>query len=130
MKTEQKKEDLVYVGIDDPTSIRRDLLEASKSLVHVLKGQHNLKELRNRKHRLTDELRNRITAISDMLAEAKALLPEATFELREVKTIREPRSETVIKATIPDIDETRPEKHQLDRYEQQLNEIEDKLRSL
>ena len=54
MKPQRKEEDVVYVGIDDPVGLRREVLEASKSLVSVLKGQHSLRDARVTKHKLIE----------------------------------------------------------------------------
>ncbi|MBI2176013.1 hypothetical protein HYU40_01525 [Candidatus Woesearchaeota archaeon] len=131
MKASKKEEDIVYVGIDDPVSLRRDVLEASKSLVRVLKGQHSLSEARATKHKLIEELRNRVTEIGQLVAEARQLLPQTGTSLPEEK------KESAVKAKKPAAPKTkvqalpkpRAEAH-MDKFERELQDIEDKLKSL
>jgi len=130
-KEEKKKEDVVYVGIDDPVSLRRDLLEASKSLVHVLKGQHSLRETRNEKHKLIEQLRGMVTEINVLLDDAKSLLPEAGVDLppeekpRKIVVVAAPKVRKPATPPVP----SKTEIH-VDKFEKELRDIEDKLKSL
>ncbi|MEK6854084.1 MAG: hypothetical protein AABX60_02000, partial [Nanoarchaeota archaeon] len=65
-----KKDELLYVGIDEPVTLRRALLESSKSLVHLLKQQQNLKQLRNSKQMKVEELRGLVVHINELAAQA------------------------------------------------------------
>lgn len=134
MKTARKEEDIVYVGIDDPVSLRREVLEASKSLVSVLKGQHSQREARTAKHKLVEELRNKVTEIGELVAEAKQMLPQT-----EKINLPEEKKETVAKAKkqaiaptktkAPALPKARVETH-IDKFERELQDIENKLKSL
>lgn len=133
MKASKKEEDIVYVGIDDPVSLRKDILEASKSLVRVLKGQHGLGEARATKHKLIEELRNKVTEIGRLVAEARQMLPKMEMQLPEEKkeTIAKAKksASAATKMKAPALPKPRAETH-IDKFERELQDIEDKLKSL
>ncbi|MBI2142952.1 hypothetical protein HYU20_01250 [Candidatus Woesearchaeota archaeon] len=134
MKQSRKEEDVVYVGIDDPVSLRREVLEASKSLVSVLKGQHGTRDARAAKHKRIEELRNKVTEIGELVAEAKQMLPQT-----EKISLPEEKKETIVKAKkpaaaatktkAPALPKARAEAH-IDKFEMELQDIEKKLQSL
>ena len=131
MKASKKEEEIVYVGIDDPVSLRREVLEASKSLVRVLKGQHSLRDVRTTKHKLIEDLRNKVTEIGQLVADARQILPKMEMPLPEEK------KEMPVKITKSAAPKAKPaiqprariEPH-IDKFERELQDIENKLRSL
>ena len=130
MKSSKKEEDIVYVGIYDPVSLRREVLEASKSLVSVLKGQHSLKDARATKHKLTEELRNKVTEIGELVAEAKQILPHMEkINLPEEKKVAKPTKAAATKTKAVSAPKARAEAH-IDKFERELQDIEEKLKSL
>lgn len=133
MKQARKEEDVVYVGIDDPVSLRRDVLEASKSLVRVLKGQHGLNEARATKHKLIEELRSKVTEIGGLVAEAKQLLPKTEISLPTERKETAVKAKKIVaaatKAKSPALPRPRAEAH-IDKFERELQDIEDKLKAL
>ena len=132
MKPSRKEEDVVYVGIDDPVGLRREVLEASKSLVSVLKGQHSLRDVRITKHKLIEELRNKVTGIGELVAEAKQLLPHTEkLNLPEEKVTKPAKAATAAakKTKAVSAPKARIETH-IDKFERELQDIEKKLRSL
>ncbi len=131
MKAPKKEEEIVYVGIEDPVGMRRDILEASKSLVRVLKGQHGLKETRTTKHKLIEELRNKVIEIGELVAEARLMLPKMEMSLPEEKkeSAVKAKKPATIKMKAPALPKPRAEAH-IDKFERELQDIEDKLKSL
>lgn len=133
MKASKKEEDIVYVGIDDPVSLRKDILEASKSLVRVLKGQHGLRDVRTTKHKLIEELRNKVTEIGRLVAETRELLPKTEISLLEERKETAVKAKKIVaaatKAKSPALPKPRAEAH-IDKFERELQDIEDKLKSL
>lgn len=127
-KQGRKEEDVVYVGIEDPVSVRKDILEASKSLVHVLKGQHNLSGLRAAKHKMIEELRGRMAELARLIAEAKGMLPNMENSSLPAEEKPVTVSNTAGKKPRPAA-ATEIESH-MDKFERELNDIEQKLKSL
>lgn len=129
MKAPKKEEEIVYVGIEDPVSMRRDILEASKSLVRVLKGQHGLREAKATKHKLIEELRNKVTEIGELVAEARHMLPKMEMSLPEEKKERAVKAKKPAASKAPAMPKPKVEAH-IDKFERELQDIEDKLKSL
>ena len=129
MKASKKEEDIMYVGIDDPVSMRRDILEASKSLVRVLKGQHSLRDARTIKHKLIEDLRNKVTEIGQLVADARQMLPKMEMQLPEEKEIKVPKITAATKTKEANAPRARIEPH-IDKFERELQDIEEKLKSL
>ena len=125
----KNEQDVVYIGIDEPAVVRKGLLEASKSLVHILKSQHNLLETRAVKQKGVEELRTTISEINEMLAVVKQLMPhtEKLNSTISVKQHIEPSSKKPRKA-MP-VDPAAIE-NKTNKFEMQLQDIEDKLKTL
>lgn len=136
-----KTEDLVYVNIENPADVRRALLEASKSLVHILKGQHSVKQLRVPKHRMAEELRSILAQINELVAQARQLmpelgaaaLPEEPRPMQRIAKAAKPKSAAARKqpmAKEAEITQPAPAEEHVDRLERELRNIEQKLKSL
>ena len=136
-----KKEELLYVSIDNPIPMRRALLESSKSVVHLLKQQQNVKQLKTSKQRKVEELRGLVVEINELTAQAKQLMPQmeglklpAEEEERKPKTTKASKAGAAVaqpkklmhKISAPSI---HVESH-VDKLERELQEIEKKLQSL
>ena len=139
-----KKEELLYVGIDEPVTLRRALLESSKSLVHLLKQQQNLKQLRTSKQRKVEELRGLVVEINELTAQAKQLMPKMEG-LQLPAEEREPKMKAAkaAKASAAGAAVAQPKKlmpkisapsfhaeSHMDKLERELRNIEEKLKSL
>ena len=131
-KAQAKKEsDLVYVGIDEPVMVRKDILEASKFMVRVLKGQHSLHSTRMAKHKLIEELRTKVTDLNRLVLEARHMLPhiEETSLPTTPAVPKAEKTKPAAKQKQAPIPERQPETH-LDKCERELQDIENKLKSL
>lgn len=123
----KNEQDVVYIGIDEPAAVRRGLLEASKSLVRILKSQHNLLETREMKQKGIEELRTIITEINEMLAAVKQLMPHTEKLNLSTGIRRTEASKKLGKSGPADASEM---DSKADKFEMQLNDIEEKLKSL
>ena len=134
-----KKDEVVYVGIEEPVPLRRTLLESSKSLVQLLKGQQNVEQIRDTKQRAIEELRSMLTQITELVVQAKQLMPQAdTISIPvAVEEVRPPKVEKAnVKPQATGAKKTKPltktvivDTH-VDKLERDLREIEKKLKSL
>ena len=124
----KNEQDVVYIGIEDPSAVRRGMLEASKSLVHILKGQHNLIEIRALKQKGIEELRTIITEINEMLAAVKGLMPHTEKLNLSTSTRRTEGASKRAGKGGPAAES--PINSKVDKFEMQLQDIEDKLKSL
>lgn len=137
MKAAKKQDDVVYVNVEDPVSVRRGILEASKSLVHILKSDNSLKELRTARQKAVEAARARIGEITELINEAKQLMPH----LDAAHLPAEEKRPAVAKAAKPAAGESKqkpaqpaaqrtPIEHHINRFERELQDIENKLQSL
>ncbi len=136
MKPAGKEEDVVYIGIDDPTNLRRSILETSKALVQVLKGQNSLREARTAKHKLIEELRHKVTEIGELIIGAKQIMPQMEKinlpkEKKEtIKAVKAAPAARAVKIKQPaPAPKAKVEAH-IDKFERELQDIENKLKSL
>jgi hypothetical protein len=132
MAKKKDKDDLVYVGISEPITLRKELLESSKSLVHILKGQEKVKEIRNSKQKAIEQLRGLVADISELLSHTKEIMPNVDdADLPVEKVLKKKGYEKkvkVVKKVIPK--PVKAHENGVDKLEMQLRDIEDKLRSL
>ena len=120
------------MGIEDPTTVRRNILETSKSFLQMLKSQHSLRELRMEKQRLTEDLRNKITETNELVMGIKQMLPQAegmNLPGEERKKESQQLAKSAPKEKAKRKPKPRLETH-LDKVENELQDIENKLHDL
>lgn len=125
------KSDIFYVGIENHVSVRRSILETSKSIINFLQRYEKLKALRSEKHAQVSKLRAIYDDVVGMMAGIKAELPRV--DVRSLPRGREARPITVktdAKALHAQPREARPARHAVDRLEAELSEIEQKLKTI
>lgn len=80
-----KKQDSYYVGINESTKIRKDLLLCSKSVIDVLKKISLFKELKQRKLEKVMELRHITDSLIVLNKKIRSKLPEKPEIPKEIK---------------------------------------------
>jgi len=108
-----------YVGVKEPVSLRRNLLESSKGIVQGLKDYEKLKLIREKRHEKILEFRDKINEILTFLSGLKEYLPK--HELKEDVYVKS-KTEKTKKVDIKTDD--------IERLEQDLAEIESRLGSM
>ena len=108
-----------YVSVKEPVSLRRNLLESSKGIVQNLKDYEKLKLIRLERNKKILEFRDKIDEILVLLSGLKEYLPK--HELKEEVYVKS-KTEKTKKAEIKTDD--------IERLEQDLAEIESRLRSM
>lgn len=131
-----KSDAVVYVGIEEPINLRRALLESSKSMVHLLRGQQNVAQLRAAKHKSVEDLRNILAQINELVTQAKQLVPpRETINLPMPEKEEKAEKVKVVKAKAKPVPVKKPklavrvEAH-VDKLERELQDIEKKLKTL
>ncbi len=131
-----------FIRINEPRALRRLILEASKEIIHTLKGYHLLLDIRDGKRELADQLRRNLSALNKLVGELERLLPEKS--LKEVEAFLPPpvkerrkKSRAVKSAKSAEGEKakgakTAPKKKlsEVERLDHQLNEIEQRLQTL
>ena len=128
---EKEKEDLFFVEVKDPVSVRRDVLEAQKIVIESLQRYENIKLLRTKKLENINKLRSILKESSKLFSNLKAALPQTSIKavvevkkkpevVEEVKKAKVKETKKVKKRTISE----------LEKLEAELSAIENKLSSL
>lgn len=122
----KKEENPLFVGITNRDELRRDLLECSKSILESLKDYENFKSLREEKIRMVYKLKGELKEISRFINKLRTNLPkvkEVGIKKLEVKKAKAEKHKMVR------VEEPKG-KTEIERLEEELNEIENKLNSL
>ena len=99
--------------------LRRDILESSKEIIHVLQTYHELQDVRVKKKKLMENLSSDIKEINLLLNKLKAKFPMQKFKIESKRKLSAPvKKEKTAKQT------------KLDKLESSLEEIDRKLSSL
>jgi len=109
----------VYVGVKEPVSLRRSLLESSKGIVQSLKDYEKLKLIREDKHKKILEFKNKINEILVLLSDLKENFPKE--EQKEYNHTKK----KIVKTKNINI-----KTDEIDRLEKDLAEIESRLSSI
>jgi acetamidase/formamidase len=76
-----REEDNFFVGIESPVELRRQLLEASKRMIEVLKRYETFKEKRARKLAYVEKLKKSISEIAKLNAKLKNIMPKTNLRV-------------------------------------------------
>ena len=127
--------DTFYVGIKDPSDLRRALLESTKLLIRSLQKYEHFKSVREKKLETLNELKAAIRDINTLVAKLKTSLPKTKKgmigeELKDLKKVAKP-VKSHKKAKLKSVpEEKEKEKTELEMLEEELRNIERKLSQL
>lgn len=123
----------IYIGLENPTEVRKGLLEASKEMIKILQTNETLREKREQKNQLKAELQETIKDIAHLMAQLRTELPRVKLSsLPKQTAIPKPALQKETKQTEP-APKPRPKPIHLteaQRLEKELKEIEAKLNGL
>jgi|GEM_PF-3413383 len=120
----------LYAGIYSPGLIRKGILFTVRDSLTLLKRQQRLEVLGKQKLETVANLRDTLADLRQLMARAKALVPQAIdapMERRKTTTgVTEfvPRSPTPLPPK-----KTHPLQHKIDYIEQELARLEDKMKT-
>ena len=131
-----KKQNVFYVGIKNNVDIRRNLLEASKDLVELMRGYEKIAELKEKRIEKTKQLKGFSRDIAKLCGQLKLALPsiEETekasekTQLRSAKIIPEQREVTRQKLNADR--QSRKTFSEVKKLEKELMDIENKLKRI
>lgn len=112
---EKHEDDSYYVGIEDPSQVRRAILETAKAVVLSAGMHHRVLDLQDEKLKLRTQLAHTVKEVRTDLEKLESILPH-----RDVQ----PNVAIVRAATTKRVAD-----HHLDKIESALQEIEMRLRS-
>ena len=125
----KKEESPLFVGITNGSELRRDILESSKEILESLKEYERFKSTRDEKLKLINQFRDDIKGVSRLINQLRANLPK----IKDLPKAKEPEIK-LSKTKQPKKEEKSRfeprQKTELERLEDELNEIESKLNSL
>ena len=114
-----KKEDIFYVNVNGADELRRDILESSKMIVEILKNYERFKSANKEKQKEIGNLKLKIKNILKLISKLRSALPSA-----KSKALKEKKPKVEVKK------QTKQATTELDKLEQELNEIESRINSL
>ncbi|MFH1400181.1 MAG: hypothetical protein ABIH41_01555 [Nanoarchaeota archaeon] len=130
------EEDL-YVPIQQPTMLRRELLEGSKEIIILLKDYHRIMLIRKQKLDLMEAIKAQLKETIFLIEKFKELVPEKEFPMQHeiIKQALAPPPVVAPKpkpapAPAPPIVKKDKDEEDLQMLEKALASIEDKLQQL
>jgi hypothetical protein len=120
------KKEIFYVGVTDPTEVRRNLLESTRDIVIFLRTYENFKRIRAEKVREIEKLKLQIQEITRILNKLRRDLPKTRLREKAEEIVEKGGRKPVVKISQP----RKTEGSDVDRLEQELNAIEEKLKLL
>ena len=124
----KSKDEIFYVGVQNPTDVRRHVLEATREIVLLLRAYESLRTLRMHKAELMDKARKQVKDLHKDIDRMKRTLPKGRGK-------QEMPSEPAVKkrqppASIVKTESAAKQKNEIDKLEAELSSIESKLHSL
>lgn len=147
-KKQKEKEELFYVGIQDPVEIRKTVLESSKEIIQYLQRYERFREVRSEKSMQMKKLREEMAEIHSLVKKLKTALPKTKLrtrlhkheeEIAKIAAVKESKESAVKKSpqkkqeTVkePAADKAeKPKQTELDKLEEELSQIEGRLTNL
>lgn len=122
----KKEESPLFVGVMNGGELRRSMLECSKDILESLKEHEKFKNIKGEKVKLISQLKNDVKGIAKLINSLKNSLPN----VRDAGIKRpETKKATAEKLKKESIEKPR-EKTELEKLEDELRDIENKLGSL
>ena len=112
----------VYIHVDAPLQLRREILEAAKSSLSTLKGCAQFRKVREEKLETAHTLKEMMKELKALNTQLVSMMPEMSVEERAGKVVKEQKKKRI-----------RVEPLQVDKVEQleeALHDIESKLNRL
>ncbi len=131
-----KKQNVFYVGIKNNADIRRNVLEASKDLVELMKGYEKISELKERRVEKTKQLKGLSREIAKLCGQLKLALPsiEETERESEKTQLRSakitPEQREVTRQKLNTDKQSRKTFSEVKKLEKELMDIENKLKKI
>lgn len=134
VKSKEQSEELFFVQVRDPNSVRRDILESLKDIVEMLQRFEKFKHARHQKLEKIHKLRGLIKEANKMLGTLKLKMPQTNLRAAAKESAPKPKKahHTKHAKKKPKETEEKPKKEptEIDKLEAELNAIESKLKSL
>lgn len=122
---ENKSEKPVYVGIEKPIEVRKEVLETSKSLLKNLQDYEDFKTLRKERIKIQKVFEENIEELKKLISETKKALPQVEINKTENKNTSKNSKKSTTKQ------KTKKEKpKEVKMLEEELKGIEDELQNL
>lgn len=118
-KVGSRKKDPIYVGIFEPASLYRNILETNKQFIITLKESEKLKDIRKRKEEAIAKFHTQVTSIRTKIHRLQKLLPhhQIQYSLADI-----PDEE-------PPAIKIKP-RNEMDKFDSELQDIDKKLSKL
>jgi DNA repair protein RadC len=86
-----------FVGIYDPSDVRRNVLESSKEIVKSFQSSKNIKKIREDKLFLYDEMRNIMNELDMLIINLDKRMPKTHLRKTEISNPSDPNLEKLEK---------------------------------
>ena len=132
--TKEPSNELFFVGVRDPTLVRREILETLRDILEVLHKFEKFKSIRKQKHEHIQKLGSLMKQANRLMGVLRNKLPETN--LRAIETSDAHRAKKghhhKKKKKGEKVHEEQPKKEmtEVDRLEAELNIVEGKLKNL
>jgi len=127
-------DDNYFVGVHSPTRLRREILEASRETLKLIQKHYDIIEMRKRKEELIHKLENEVKEIIVLYNKLETFLPEKSVVSKkkrsDIDQIKIPKPKKHKKVAVPKPIVKEKEMTKLERLEQALSAIENKLDTL
>ena len=125
------EEGLMHVGILNPKTHRKEILENAILTIKLLKGFERINVLRKEKELAKSELKSKLRELNRLIKEFNASLPKVKIpELKVVKKIPSEKSSEEIKVTNKKVKLEHHKTSNLDKLDQDIDLLRKKLESL
>lgn len=82
MKKTSEKEEVFFVGVQDPLEVRRNILEVSKEMVQFLQQHEKLKTMRNEKEESIKRLKEDVRQLKLYISKLRQVLPKTKLRVQ------------------------------------------------
>jgi len=130
-----------FVRIEEPRTLRKELLETSKLTINLLKKQERIKKIKLEKKQTITNIRKINSEIKLLLERMEKLMPEISKEkkIEQQPKILENNKDTIKKAETgrttraikqPGISREKDSIEKLENLERELKELEEKIKNI
>jgi hypothetical protein len=112
-----------FVGVRNPTEMRKDILVTSKDIIMSLKNYEQINDIRTQKVEMTSALKDRVKEAKMLLNQLVALVPKTKLHAKPDKQIKRKLEKDIVMVK-------KDANSELDKLERELADIENKIGGL
>ncbi len=125
-----RHQDDLFVSIDEPLALRKQVLESSKTFIQIMHKYDDLMKIRKEKLKKISKLKENISGLKNMLNKVKRRLPDTPGNKINTKKSRSHSKNYSSNKNSNDLSHEDDDEDKVEKIEKELSDIESELNEI